>query len=151
MQAVKDIQGEVWYLDLTLGNAEEVGAFLSSAYGVDIFDAVATMGILSRPINVVSVASCLCRPQREHLEITPEEFGKRWKGAQAYDLQQSLWKEYRDFFPSPEIQELLSSMMTQLQSLSVSEGRLVKNALDKLAHAMAEAVDEMRKTIGEES
>lgn len=151
MQYIKDYTGDEWTLDLNLGVAEELDAFLQSTYTVDLFNAVETMALLARPINVVSIASCLCREQREKKGLSPADFGRRWKGEAAYKLQRALWSEYRDFFPSPEIGALIDSTMKRLQSLSESEGRLVKQAMDRLAKTMDDALAEMEATIGPES
>lgn len=150
MQYIKDIEGDEWYLDLNLGNADRLDAFTRDSYQIDLFDAVAVMGLLSRPTNVVSFASCLCADQRKERNLSPEQFGRRWKGEQAYQLQRALWEEYRLFFPDPKIQDVLSSMMKQYVSLSESEGLIVKKALEQLAKTMSEAVEEMKLTIEQE-
>ena len=147
MQHVTDITGQDWFLDLNLGVADKIDAFLKDAYHVDLFDAVQVMGLLARPINVVSIASCLCAEDREKRGLSPIDFGRLWKGEAAYKLQRALWEEYRDFFPDPRIQGLISSTMKQLESLSESEEMLVKKAMEKLTTAVGEAVSEMQSTI----
>lgn len=147
MQCVKDVEGQDWLLDLNLGNADRLDAFLRDNFQIDLFDAVAVMGYLSRPTNVVSFASCLCRDDREKLGLSPEDFGRRWKGEHAYKLQRALWQEYKDFFPDPAIRDLIASTLIQLQSLSESEAGIVKAAMKKLTETMTEAVAEMKSTI----
>lgn len=149
MQCIKDVEGTDWYLDLNLGNADRLDAFLKENYSIDLFDAVAVMGYLSRPINVVSFASCLCRDDREKLGLSPEEFGRRWKGEAAYKLQRALWDEYKLFYPDPKIQDLIDLTLKQLRQLSESEGQIVKKALEQLTVVMGEAVEEMKSTIEE--
>ena len=151
MQHVTDISGQDWFLDLNLGIADKVDAFLRDAYHVDLFDAVQVMGLLARPINVVSIASCLCSEDREKRGLSPMDFGRLWKGEAAYKLQRALWEEYRDFFPDPRIAALIASTMTQLEHLSESEEMLVKKAMEKLTEAVSEAVTEMQSTIAGES
>ena len=147
MQYVKDTTGDEWLIDLNLGVADELDAFVRDAYTVDLFDAVQMMTLLARPTNVVSVASCICREQREKRNLTPADFGRRWKGEVAYKLQQALWKEYGDFYPNPTIAALINSTQERLQSLSVYEGELVKKAMDQLENTMQEAVKEMESII----
>lgn len=150
MQYIKDIEGDEWFLDLNLGNADRLDAFTRDSYQIDLFDAVAVMGLLSRPTNVVSFASCLCKDQREQRNLSPEDFGRRWKGEAAYKLQRALWEEYRLFFPDPLTQDILSSMQKQLNDLSESEGTIVRTALERLTKTMTDAVEEMRSTIESE-
>lgn len=150
MQYIKDIHNDEWILDMNLGVAEELDAFVREAYQVDLFDAVQMLGLLARPTNVVSFASCLCRQQREKRDLSPEDFGRRWKGEAAYKLQQALWAEYRDFFPDPRIADLISSTIKQLSVLSESEGRIVKRAMEQLTSVMTDAVREMESNIGGE-
>ena len=147
MQSVKDVEGVDWFLDLNLGNADRLDAFLQSNYQIDLFDAVAVMGYLSRPVNVVCFASCLCSDQRKELGLEPEDFGRRWKGEQAYQLQRALWTEYKSFFPDPAIQGLIDSTLTQLQFLSASEGEIIKAALGQLEKTMEQVVADMKSTI----
>ena len=147
MQYVKDATGDEWILDMNLGVADVLDAFTREAYQTDFFDAVAMMSLMSRPTNVVSIASCLCRKQREEKGLTPEDFGRRWWGEAAYKLQRALWEEYKCFFPDPRIAALLSSTIQQLEHLSESEETIVRQALSQLTTVMEEAVAEMKSTI----
>lgn len=147
MQYVEDVEGYGWELDLNLGNADRLDAFLKENFDLDLFDAVQVISFLGRPTNVVSFASCLCRDQREKLGLEPEDFGRRWKGDAAYKLQRALWEEYRFFYPNPAIQDLISSTLKQLNDYSVSEGQLIKKALDQLTVVMREALEQVKSTI----
>ena len=147
MQYVEDVEGYGWELDLNLGNADRLDAFLKENFDLDLFDAVQVISFLGRPTNVVSFASCLCRDQREKQGIDPEQFGRRWKGEQAYRLQRALWDEYQSFYPDPQIAALISSMLTQLKSYSESEGQIVKKALEQFTQTMGQVVEELQSTI----
>ena len=147
MQYIQDSNALEWCIDLNLGIADRLDAFVRDAYQVDLFDPVAMMGLLSRPTNVVSVASCICAEQWEQRHMEPADFGRGWKGGEAYKLQRVLWEEYRDFFPNPATQDLLNSTMKRLNDLSASEEKIVEKALDQLAEVMTEAVEELKQTI----
>lgn len=143
MQYVKDSTGDEWFIDLNLGTAETLDAFTREAYGVEVFDAVGFMTLLSRPFNVVSIASNLCSDQRKERGLEPADFGRRWKGESAYKLQMALMEEYRFFYPNIETAALIDSMMGQLRRLNELERTAVKKAMEELTETMTQAVDEL--------
>lgn len=149
MRTFRDVNGGEWELDLTIGAAEPLEDFLREHYEVDIFNSTQTYAHLSRPTFALNCLSLLCREQREKKQITPEEFGRLFKGESAYNAQRVLLLEYVDFFPDPTVQRELKSALTRSLGLSEREQQLIRRSLTLALNKYEEIVDGLARVLTE--
>lgn len=147
MQVIKDVNERLWEFDLNIGTAEPLEKYLKEQE-IDLFNASVMIAVLSSPIQSLNIIAFLLRKEIADAGMTSADFGRAFKGAQAYKAQRALIQEYRDFFPDPAIQDAIDQTLDRTLQLSEQEQLLIRRSIEKALDNYEKRVETISGLIG---
>ncbi len=150
MKSFKDGAGRIWEVNVTVAAMKRV----KSLAGVDLYALIedgfkAFSDLVAKPVQLVDVLYCLCKPQADSLGVSDEQFGEQMAGEVLLAATDAFVEGYVDFFPDPRIRAQLRDLVRKtkvMQDRLTERGERLVSSLDP-----EEAAKELIKLLDEEA
>ena len=146
MKIFKDTKGREWVLELNLGTAKEINERLKCEQ-VDIFQPNSLIHRLADMFFVSQVLFAFVREQAEKEGVDKKEFLRSLGGTDLWDAQQKLMEEYVDFFPNPEVQQNLRTIMKKTEDFSTKVREMMSRKFARFEDNLGPALAKMEASL----